>query len=140
MQELEAAAANPELKELVVEASRALALLDAPRLEELAVSCETLNRNLDSMSADEKGELARQAREAQADMSVLKRVLEATRANRNVMRRLREMRERRLEYNERLIRASSNVATEVAAEVAAGVDAEPNAEVDAEAEGAHGVD
>jgi len=104
MYELEAPPANPELKELVVEASRALALLDAPRLEELAVSCEALNRNLDAMGADEKKELARQAREAQADMSVLKRVLEATRANQNVMRRLREMRERRLEYDERMIR------------------------------------
>ena len=74
----------------------------------LRVSCDALNRNLDSMGADEKRELARQAREAQADMSVLKRVLEATRANRNVMRRLREMRERRLEYNERLIRADEH--------------------------------
>jgi hypothetical protein len=140
MHELEATAANPELKELVVEASRALALLDTPRLEELAVSCETLNRNLDSMGADEKSELARQAREAQADMSVLKRVLEATRANRNVMRRLREMRERRLEYSERLVRASTSVAAEVAAEVAAGVDGEAVAEADSRAEGAHGVD
>ncbi len=78
MQELEALTAKSELKEFVVEASRALALLDAPRLEELAVSCDALNRNLDSMVADEKRELARQAREAQADMSVLKRVLEAS--------------------------------------------------------------
>lgn len=136
MHDLEATAANPELKELVVEASRALALLDAPRLEELAASCETLNRNLDSMGADEKKELARQAREAQADMSVLKRVLEATRANRNVMQRLREMRERRFEYNERLIRANTNLATKEAA----GVSAEANAEADAEAGDAHGVD
>jgi len=107
MAELEAPAANPELKELVVEASRALALLDAPRLEELAVSCEALNRNLDSMDVGEKRELARQAREAQADMSVLRRVLQVTSANRNVMRRLREMRERRLEYDERMIREAA---------------------------------
>ncbi len=133
MQELEATAANPELKELVVEASRALALLDAPRLAELAVSCDALNWNLDSMSVNEKRELARQAREAQADMLVLARVLEATRANQNVMRRLREMRERRLEYNERLILASAEVAVEAAA-----VDAEAVAAVDAKAEGAHG--
>jgi hypothetical protein len=64
MQELEAPAANPEIKELVVEASRALARLDAPRLEELALSCEALNRDLDSMDAGEKSDLARQAREA----------------------------------------------------------------------------
>ena len=140
MHELESAAVNPELKELVVEASRALALLVAPRLEELAVSCDTLNRNLDSMSADEKRELARQAREAQADMSVLKRVLDATRANRNVMQRLREMRDRRLEYDERLIRASKSIAPEVASEVAAGADAESVVEVDPEADGDHGDD
>jgi len=132
MQQLEAHPAHPELRKLVVEASRALALLDAPRLDELALSCEALNRNLDSMDVGEKRELARQAREAAADMSVLKRVLEATRANRNVMRRLREMRERRLEYNERMIRAG--------AEVAAKVGAEPVAEVGAEAEGADGDD
>ncbi len=54
MQELETPATNPELKELVVEASRALARLDAPRLEELALSCEALNRDLDSMDEDQK--------------------------------------------------------------------------------------
>ncbi|MGB8029415.1 MAG: hypothetical protein WCF30_07090 [Terracidiphilus sp.] len=132
MQEPEAPAANPELKELVVEASRSLALLDAPRLEELAVSCEALNRNLEAMGADEKRELARQAREAQADMSVLARVLEATRANQNVMRRLREMRERRLEYDERMIRAGTAAVAKLDSEVVA--------EVDGEAEGVHGDD
>jgi hypothetical protein len=140
MQELEATVANPELKKLVVEASRALALLDAPRLEALAVSCDALNRNLDSMSVNEKRELARQAREAQADMSVLKRVLEVTRANQNVMRRLREMRERRLEYSERLVRASANISPEADPEVAMDVHAETVAEVSAKAEGAHGID
>jgi hypothetical protein len=37
---------RPKLKELVVEASRALAQLDAERLEELALSCQALNREL----------------------------------------------------------------------------------------------
>ena len=37
---------NPELKALVVEASLALARLDADRLEELALSCQALNRDL----------------------------------------------------------------------------------------------
>ncbi len=104
MQELETPATNPELKELVVEASRALARLDAPRLEELALSCEALNRDLDSMDEDQKQDLARQAREAAPGMAVLGRVLAVTRGNRNVMRRLRELRERRLEYSERQIR------------------------------------
>lgn len=125
-------AAIPQLKALVVEATWALALLDAPRLEELAVSCDALNRDLDSMSADEKSELAQQAREAQADMSVLRRVLEATRANRNVMRRLREMRERRLEYDEQLIRTNPRTPSET------GVGTQSDG--DAEIEGDHGYD
>ena len=90
---------NPELKELVVEASLALARLDADRLEELALSCQALNRDLAPGSArSERAELARQAREAAGDMAVFARVLEATRANLEVMNRLRELRDGRLEY------------------------------------------
>jgi hypothetical protein len=88
----------PELREIVVEASRALALLDAVRLEEMALSCPKLIRNLGSMEPAERAELARQAREACGDMAVFARVLEATRANLNVMHRLRDLREGRLEY------------------------------------------
>jgi len=115
MQELETPAANPEIKELVVEASRALAGLDAPRLEELALSCEALNKDLDSMDEGEKSDLARQAREAAPDMAVLGRVLAVTRGNQNVMRRLREMRERRLEYSERQIRGVPEASAEAEA-------------------------
>jgi hypothetical protein len=46
----------------------------------------------------------RQAREAKGDMAVFARVLEATRANLDVMNRLRELRAGRLEYGERLTR------------------------------------
>lgn len=101
MQELEARRANPELKELVMEASRALARLDAGRLEELVLSCQALNRGLGTLNAEGRAELARQAEEAAADMAVFARVLDATRANRNVMNRLRELRAVRLEYSER---------------------------------------
>jgi hypothetical protein len=92
--------AHPPLKELLVEASRALACLDADRLEELALSCEALNR--DSIPGDPKirAELARQAKEAASEMAVFERVLEATRANLNVMQRLRDLRAGRLEYGE----------------------------------------
>ena len=83
-----------ELKELVKEASEALARLDAERLEELALSCQALNRELP---------LASQFREAAGEMAVFARVLEATRANLNVMNRLRELRVGRLEYREPLI-------------------------------------
>lgn len=104
MQELEAQRADPELREIVVEASRALAMLDAGRLEELALSCQALNRDLETMNPEQRRDLARQAREAAADMAVYARVLDATRANRNVMNRLRELRGAPLEYSERLAR------------------------------------
>ncbi len=104
MQETRTRQVNPELKELVAEASRALARLDAPRLEELALSCQALNRDLAPLEAGEKEELARQAREAAGDMAVLARVLEATQANLRVMNRLREVHAGRLEYSERQAR------------------------------------
>ena len=88
----------PQLKELVGEASRALACLDADRLEELALSCQALNRELPPISRDRRLELARQSREVDGDMATFARVLDATRANLNVMNRLRELRSGRLEY------------------------------------------
>ena len=91
---------QPELRELVREASRALACLDADRLEELALSCQALNRDPAPGSATEPTALGRQAKEAVGDMAVFGRVLEATRANLEVMNRLRELRAGRLEYKE----------------------------------------
>jgi hypothetical protein len=90
----------PELKELVVQASQALALLDATRLEELALSCDALNRDLalETAGTNLRDDLARQAQEAEADLAVFGRVLNATRENLNVMKRLREMRLGELEY------------------------------------------
>jgi hypothetical protein len=103
VQESEVHSANPELKEIVVEASRALARLDAPRLEELALSCRALTQVLPSGNRGMRRDVARQAREAQGDMAVFARVLEATRANLSVMNRLRELRRGSLEYTERQI-------------------------------------
>jgi len=93
---------NPELRELVVEASLALARLDADRLEELAVSCQALNRDLApaQFAGTDRAALARQAREASEEMAIFGRVLEATRANLDVMRRLRERRSGRVEYGQ----------------------------------------
>ncbi len=104
MHEFGARREHPELKELVVEASRALARLDADRLEELALSCQALNRDLVQGDAPRSAALALQAREARRDMAVFARVLEATRANLNVMNRLRELCMGRLEYGERQAR------------------------------------
>jgi hypothetical protein len=81
-----------------MEASLALARIDCTRLEELSLSCQALNRDIASLPPDEKSGLARQAREAVADMAVFARVLEATRSNLKVMQRLRELRTDRLEY------------------------------------------
>jgi hypothetical protein len=100
---MEVTRSNPELRALVVEASQALARLDAARLEELALSCKALSRDLKRVHADAatRKEWMRQANDAADDMAVFARVLEATRANLNVMRRLREMRLGQLEYKVR---------------------------------------
>jgi len=105
LQEMGERRGRPLLKELVVEASRALARLDADRLEELALSCQALNRDLAQSDlaqgdAADRAALAREAKEAVGDMAVFARVLEATRANLNVMNRLRELRAGQLEYGE----------------------------------------
>ena len=89
---------NPELRQLVREASRALTQLDADRLEELALCCQQLNRGLLTADDEVRVPLALQSREAQRDMAVFARVLEASRDNYKVMRRLFEMRAGRLEY------------------------------------------
>jgi hypothetical protein len=107
IEEREMRAANPALKELVVEASRSLARLDAPRLEELVLSCQALTRARNPEDAGEREDLARQAREASTDMAVFARVLEATRSNLSVMKRLRELRAGRLEYTERQARGGA---------------------------------
>jgi ATP/maltotriose-dependent transcriptional regulator MalT len=89
----------PELKELIAEASRALTRMDCARLEELALSCQALNKDLTPWNTDQRKELERQAREVAPDMAVFARVLEATRSNLKVMHRLRELRMGQLEYS-----------------------------------------
>ena len=86
---------NPELKALVAEASQALAVLDADRLEALAVLCQQLTG-----PAANRVAIARQVRDASLDMAVLARVLEATRENLAVMRRLLDLREGRMAYGD----------------------------------------
>lgn len=92
---------RPELKAMVTEASQALARLDAARLEELALSCAALNREVAPLSAGDQETRKDEAREAVEEMAVFARVLEATRGNIRVMNRLRELRMGRLEYGER---------------------------------------
>jgi hypothetical protein len=90
----------PELKELVTEATRALARLDVARLEELALSCQALTRNPPPQTVKEREEFGRQARAARGEMAVFARVLEATRANVKVMERLRDLRAGKARYSE----------------------------------------
>ncbi|HEY1768259.1 MAG TPA: hypothetical protein VGG26_11410 [Terracidiphilus sp.] len=101
MQASKGSTAVPALKELVAEASRALAQLDAGRLEELVLSCQALNRDPLPASAEDRARLSREAREAASDMAVFAHVLEATRANLRVMNRLRAYRAGKLEYGGR---------------------------------------
>lgn len=100
MQDCDARPENPELKSLVAEASQALARLDSARLEELALTCQALTRAPNLKEPRARKLLAKQAREAQSDMAVFARVLEATRANLSVMNRLRDLRAGRVEYTE----------------------------------------
>lgn len=87
---------QPGLKQMVMEASRALARLDSARLEELALSCRALNR----MAVDpcERAARVSEMRDAAKEMAVLSRVLEASRANLKVMKRLQDLRAGQLEY------------------------------------------
>lgn len=81
-----------DLRGLVAEASRALACLDAGRLEELAASCQALNREWPRRYARDRAQAERQARAAVGEMATLARILEATRSNLRVMRRLQALR------------------------------------------------
>jgi hypothetical protein len=101
--------ARPALKALVGEASRALALMDAPRLEELADACQALNRYaepgyLQSLAIEVRARLAEEAQQALDEMAIFARVLEVTRANLKVLHRLRELRMKPLVYSERQAR------------------------------------
>ena len=89
----------PGLRRTVQEAALALSRLDADRLEELALASAALQRDLRIADEVERADLAREVRQAAGDMAVFARVLEATRSNLEVMRRLRELRQGRIEYS-----------------------------------------
>ncbi len=97
MHVLEGQTERPELKEIVLEASRALAHLDADRLEELAASCRRLNR-AQAMGPAEQMTMVREVQASMREMEVFGHVLQATRANLQVLHRLRELRAGRVEY------------------------------------------
>ena len=88
---------RPGLKSILTEASRALAHLDADTLEEMAAYCATLVRD-EAAIGDFSPRVDPECGTAQKEMATFMRVLEATKANLNVMRRLREIHMARLEY------------------------------------------
>jgi hypothetical protein len=96
MQQRELCEFSYELKEIIREAARALALLDAGRLEELALSCRALNR--ESICAEFSQDIGLRS-EIRQDLVVFGHLLEATRTNIGVMRRARRSREGRFEYS-----------------------------------------
>ena len=79
-----------EMRALAGEASRALARLDAERLEELGICCAALRRDLEGQDRSTRLAIIRQARDAWHEMEVFARVLEATGANVAVVSRLRD--------------------------------------------------
>lgn len=86
---------RPQLKSLVAEAAQALSALKAERLEDLAHTCQALNRDL---APETRQAYACELRAAPKEMAALAKVLEVTRANVAVMERIRMMRTNRLEY------------------------------------------
>lgn len=97
---------RPELRELAIEASLALARLDAERLEELALSCQALEYDSAHDSPAERKELAGEARAAMEDIAVFGGVLEATGANLDVLRSVCERGPGHPEYAEYLVKKS----------------------------------
>lgn len=89
---------RPQIKDVVLEASRSLAHLDAEKLEELAASCKALNREQSHAGARMNIQLAREAIDSQRELAFLASVLEATRANLRVLRHLNGLYKDRAEY------------------------------------------
>ena len=83
---------------MLIEASHALAHLDADGLEEMALSCATLIRDADKSGAMRRTQYKSGPEESLQEMAIFASVLEATRANLNVMRRLRQADSAQLEY------------------------------------------
>ncbi len=80
------------LKQVIEDASQALATLDTGRLEELAAACRGLNRGLQTASADSLTQFAQEAEEARPDLAILSRIVDATRENLRVLHRAQERR------------------------------------------------
>jgi len=78
------------LKGIVQQATAALIAMDAERLEELALCCADLNREWDE--SDASMQTATELRGAGSELSLLKSILQETRANLTVLTRLHTIR------------------------------------------------
>jgi outer membrane protein TolC len=86
-----------ELRNIFIEATLALAHLDSDRLEQMRLSCAALVRD-DAAGDGARTSLYSGCTDAWMEMATFMRVLEATKANLDVLRRLREIRNAQLEY------------------------------------------
>ncbi|HVZ83747.1 MAG TPA: hypothetical protein VG893_08730 [Terracidiphilus sp.] len=98
MRSSQAQPVRPEMKEILLEASRALAHLDADRLEELALCCQSLNKSAAGAGVAGLEAMKREVQEGLRELELFGHVLDATRANLRVLRRLRELRFGQVEY------------------------------------------
>ena len=110
MQQSRRSIGPPMLKELVLEASRSLARLDANRLDELVISCRALSSNLDTWKSADRAWLASEAGYAAREMVAFAAVLDATRANIRVMRQVTEFQKELPQYGP--VAGHSGLATE----------------------------
>lgn len=101
-----ASAPGMELKDLLAEAARSLASLDANRLEELAECCVSLRCGFAAMKPGGWANVRRQSIVAAKEMTMFGRVLEATRANLKIIERLGALPDA-LEYSESQVSGSS---------------------------------
>lgn len=95
--------ANPNLRELLIEATQALARLDADRLEEMALSCQSLVR-LVKQPVGVDGESGCRCGSADGQLAALRLALRATESNLAVLRGLCHGRSESLEYGPMAVR------------------------------------
>ncbi len=88
-----------ELKDLVREASRSLAKLDADRLSELKSLLQEFSLALRDVGVEGRARLIVQARDASEEMKTFARIIEATRDNLQLLYRLHDLTDENLEYN-----------------------------------------
>jgi hypothetical protein len=91
------------LKKVLEEATESLAWLDGERLEEIALCCAMQMRGNDRGCDEGLKYVERESEQPTREMAIFLRVLQATKANLQVMRRLREMRGTKLEYGSELL-------------------------------------